>query len=319
MRPVLLALALASAPAVAPVPARAQEGGPPAPAQRADVPWYPSPYGPDDEAGAAGALLTPDAVRLALGLVTEGRVYALGLPLDEDAPAYPPRGFQHVLVENLGTGRSNHDDLVSGWLNVGTQLDGLAHAGADGVFYNGFRAEDIARADGLAHLGVENVPPIVARGVLLDVAALRGVARLGPGDVVSVADLEGALARQRLALRTGDVVLLHTGWLSVLAEDPAAYVEAQPGPDAEAAAWLAERGAVAVGNDTPRFEVVPNPDPDAFFPAHHTLLGRHGVYLLENVDTRALVADGVDEFLFVLAPLPVTGASQTVVNPLAIR
>lgn len=140
-----------------------------------------------------------------------------------------------------------------------------------------------------------------------------------PGDVVTVEDLEAAQKAQGVEIRRGDVVIVHTGWLSMLEEDPQAFIRQEPGIGVAAARYLVEKGVVAIGADNWGVEAVPHEDPATFFPAHVETLARAGVYLLENIDTRGLIADGVHEFLFVLGHARVKGAVQMIINPVAIR
>lgn len=280
--------------------------------------WFPSRYGPNDEIGAAN-LLTPSVVRRATGLVTQGKTYALGLEVNSKTPGYPPRHIDHYLLENIGSDHSNLDDIVTGWLNVGTQIDGLAHMGIGGVFYNGNKSADIVDANGLKKLGIEKVPPLVTRGVLLDMARYKGVQALQGGQAFTVADIEGACRQQGVQIERGDVVLLHTGWMDTMSGDTLRYYDSQPGPGRAVAEYLATKGIVALGSDTPRVDVVPFETPQEFFPVHQTLITKNGIYLLESVNTSALARDGVHEFLFVLGQPRFTGASQTIVNPVAIR
>lgn len=295
------------------------------PALAAEGP-FPSPFGPDDEIGAAN-LLSPEKVVQAAKLVTTGKTYALGIPVGRNTPAFPPR-FVSVTTFSPGqsgakTFGSNHgtynDDLLVAWLGTGTQIDGLGHLGAGHVYYNNNHAEDFVKPAGLAKLGLEKVPPIVTRGVLLDIAKVRGVERMQAGEVIGVADLEAAMRAQGVQIGKGDVVIVHTGWLSLLGEDPQAFIQKEPGIGVEAARWLVEKGVVAIGADNWGVEAVPHEDPSTFFPAHVETLARGGVYLLENIDTRGLVADGVSEFLFVLGQARVEGAVQMIINPVAIR
>ncbi|MFN3230997.1 MAG: cyclase family protein [Alphaproteobacteria bacterium] len=293
---------------------------------RAGEDWYPSKYGPDDEIGAAN-LLTPQRVLEAAKLVKTGKVYGLGIETSSETPAFPPRGWKVYIVQpdqiggaTLGhTKTSYNDDIVEGWFGVGTQIDGLGHLGIDNVYYNGNKAADFAKSTGLTKLGVEKIPPIVTRGVLLDIAGLRGVDRLEAGEAINRTDIDAALEKQGLSIGEGDVVLLHTGWMNMLDEDPVAFTAGEPGLGREGATYLASLGVVAVGGDSFAMEAVPHEDGAGQFEVHQILLAKNGVYILENIDTRQLAADGAHEFLFVLSAPRVTGAVQMIVNPVAIR
>jgi kynurenine formamidase len=285
--------------------------------------WYPSPWGPADQRGAANRI-TPQKVLEAKGLITRGTVYQLGHVYESTMPLFGTRHFSLKIPQTFGPQGSNnlrfHDELVSGELGqVGTQFDGLGHIGIGDLFYNGNNRADFSRPDGLEKLGIENVGPIVTRGVLVDVAAFKGVARLEGGYEITLADLRGALERQRMEVRAGDVIIVHTGWSSLWKVDNAAFGATSPGIGLEAARWLVEREVVIVGSDTWSMEVVPNPDANLAFPVHQLLIPRNGIYIFENLLTEELARDRVYEFAFFFAPLKLTGATGSPANPLAIR
>src|SRR5262249_13013561 len=149
-----------------------------------------------------------------------------------------------------------HDEVISGELGqIGTQFDGLGHFGIGDLFYNGNRRADFAQPGGLTRLGIENVGVIFTRGVLIDVARLRGTAMLEGGYEVTVDDLKNALARQRVSLGAGDVVLIHTGWGSLWMKDNARYLGSAPGIGLAAAQFLADSEVTVVGSDNSAVEV----------------------------------------------------------------
>ncbi len=189
--------------------------------------------------------------------------------------------------------------------------------GVDGVFYNGHRWQDIAAMDGLKKLGAEHIPPMVTRGLLLDMVALKG-RRLRGGEVITLADTKTALDRIGATARVGDIVLFHTGWLDLWRAGDDAFWKTQPGPGIEVANFLCEAGVAGIGADTSRLEADPHERPDVFFPVHQILLAKHGAHVLENWDTQVLVNAKANQFCLVVVPLPITGASQTWVNPVVI-
>ena len=291
--------------------------------------WWPSEWGPNDQRGAANRL-TPGHVLEASRLIRAGKVYSLGRVYEHGMPLPGKRHFSLTIPGSPTGGPAGknqevyHDDLFSGEIGqIGTQLDGLGHVGVrladDDYFYNGFRRSQFGTAYGLEKLGIENVGVFFTRGVLLDVAAARGVARLKAGEVVSVGDLEAALRAQGLEVREGDVVLLRTGHGQLWMKDNAGYAAGEPGIGMDAARWLCARKIVLVGADTWATEVVPPEDPDRPFPAHQMLLVRHGIYNLENLDLEELARDKVYEFAFVFAPLRLKGATGSPGNPIAVR
>jgi hypothetical protein len=288
--------------------------------------WYPSRYGADDTLGAVN-LLTPEKVLQAARLVTTGKTYALGVLTGPDSPAYPPRRYAMTVLQpgdgtgvTMGSNRATgNDDLLTTWLGIGSQLDGLGHMGIEHRYYNGLHASDFVAPTGLTKLGTHEVPPIVTRGVLLNMARLRNQSIVPEGTAFNSREIQAAAQAQGVTLEAGDVVLFHTGWLDVAASDPNRFMSGQPGLGLDGARYLAGLGVVAVGADNWALEVIPHEDPDQVFPVHPELLAKNGVYILENMDTRELAADGVTEFLFVLGQPRFVGAVQVVINPVAIR
>jgi kynurenine formamidase len=200
-------------------------------------------------------------------------------------------------------------------MGIGTQIDGLGHFGLGHRFYNGISADELAASNKLEPAAL---PPIVTRGVLLDMTRALGKPRLEAGDRIGRAEIDKALKRQHLAIRKGDVVLFHTGWMALATSDPERFRAGEPGLVADGAEYLAELGVVAVGADNIALEASPSDHPGMAL-VHSTLLTRNGVYILEMIDTRALAADGVGEFLFVLGVPRLRGTVQMTINPVAIR
>jgi len=285
--------------------------------------FYPSRWGADDQRGAANRI-TPAKVLEARDLITRGAVYQLGRVYEAGMPLFGTRHFSLRIPQTYGPLGANrtmyHDEVVSAEIGqVGTQFDGLGHIGVGDLFYNGHDRADFSRGDGLTKLGIENVGALTTRGVLVDVAAFKGVPMLGDGYEITRADLTGALERQRTEIHAGDVVLVHTGWGSLWLADNARFGGSAPGVGLDAARYLVEREVVLVGSDTWATEVVPNPDPELQFPVHQLLIPRNGIYIFENLATEELARDRVYEFAFFFAPLKLKGATGSPGNPLAIR
>jgi kynurenine formamidase len=285
--------------------------------------WYPSRWGADDQRGAANRI-TPAKVLEAKDEITNGRLYQLGRMYESGMPLFGSRHFSLLIPQAYEMDGRNeavyHDEIVSAELGqVGTQFDGLGHMGIGDHFYNGHRRSEFAKPGGLTHLGVEHVGAIVSRGVLIDVAAFKGVPMLEGGYEITRADLEGALARQAVGIRPGDVVILHTGWGSLWMQDNARFLDNAPGIGLPAAQFLVEREVVLVGSDAWGVEVFPNPDPSLAAPVHQLLLAKNGIYLFENLATEELARDRAYEFAFVFAPLRLKGATGSPGNPVAIR
>jgi len=288
--------------------------------------WFPSAYGEGDEIGAAN-LLSDSLALEASKLVTNGKVYALGIETNSATPAFAPRGFKIYIVQpdqqagqTMGPNKMTYnDDVVEGWFGVGTQIDGLGHLGIDNVYYNGYKASGFATPNGLTKLGIEKVPPIVTKGVLLDMAAYYGVSRMEKGQAINSADIKAAAKAQGVSISKGSVVLLHTGWMTMLDEDPVAFASGAPGLGRDGARYLASLGVVAIGGDSTALEAVPHEEGSGNYEVHQILLAKNGVYILENIDSRELDADKAYEFMFVLSPAKITGAVQMIINPVAIR
>jgi kynurenine formamidase len=285
--------------------------------------WFPSRWGAADQRGAANRL-TPAKVLEAKNVITKGNVYQLGRTYESAMPIFGTRHFSLRIPQAFGPLGSNkmiyHDEVVSGELGqIGTQFDGLGHIGIGDLFYNGNNRLDFAKAEGLQKLGVENVGAIATRGVLVDVAAFKGVARLDGGYEITLADLQGALRKQGTEIRAGDVVLVHSGWGSLWMVDNAKFGASAPGIGLAAAQYLVEREIVMIGADTWSMEVVPNPNPQLQFPVHQLLIPRNGIYIFENLASEELARDRVYEFAFFFAPLKLKGATGSPGNPIAIR
>lgn len=290
--------------------------------------WWPSRHGPDDERGSANEL-TPEVVLAALGLPREGRVVDLSQVLDAAAPlGMAPRSFNMMLLAHGALPgselASQENELVyveehaEHPYHVGTHLDGLGHVGIGGRFYNGHPLAELFGPNGLTRLGAEQIPPYVTRGVLLDVAGLVGEDPLPSGFAIGAELLREAAQRHGVELRPGDAVLLHTGWADLWRADPERYQAAEPGVALDAAEWLVERRPSLVGADNWAFEVVPPVDPRRPFAVHQRLIAEAGIYILENLVTRALRDHGASEFLFVMGPVAARGATGAMVRPAAV-
>lgn len=288
--------------------------------------WWPSKYGASDTIGAANNL-SAEGTKEAARLVKLGKTYALGVVTDRGTPAYPPRSYNIVVTQsNDGMGVpaaanqvTANDDILMTYLGIGTQLDGLGHLGIGHRYYNGMLAKDFVTPSGLSKLGTESIPPMATRGILLDMTKHQGGKMLAAGTAFNRAEIEAAAKAAGVSIGKGDVVLFHTGYLALAGKDPARFIGQQPGLGKEGAAYLASLGVVAVGADTAALEVIPFEDKTEAFPVHQILLAKHGVHILENINTAELAQDGATEFLFVLGQPRFQGAVQMVVNPIAIR
>jgi kynurenine formamidase len=287
--------------------------------------WTKSKWGPNDEIGAAN-YMTPELVVKAASLVKTGKTYALGMPVDSKTPAYPPRTFKITIVQpgqagNSGIGPNKatyNDDILDTWVGIGSQIDGLGHLGIEHVYYNGNKLADFADPTGLKKLGIEKIPPMVTRGVLFDMAAYYNTDVVKEGTAFNVKEIEEVAKKQGVEIRQGDVVIFHTGWLSLIGRDDKRYSTAEPGLGVEGAKYLTGKGVVAVGADTWAVEVLPFESKNVF-EVHQILLAMNGTYILENMDTAELARDKGYEFLFVLGQPRWRGGVQSMINPIAIR
>ena len=298
-----------------------------------ETPWWPSRYGADDQIGTLNEL-TPARVAAAARLVKSGTVVNLGRVLDDDTPVFPGRYWKQTVdvsphtvnlrrpdAHGKGWGRNEINwitEIQAGTFQVGTQLDSIGHIQIGDRFYNGWTVRDVVEAWGLNRFGMETVPPIVGRGVLLDIARVRGVERLDAGDVITVADAERALETQGTDLQAGDVVLFHTGWGSLYGVDNATFLSGEPGPGMALIRWLYERRVAAVGTDTWSIGPVPGEDPERPFVVPQTMYVKMGLFGFENLATEQLATRGVYEFLFVNTHARTRGSTAAVVAPAAV-
>jgi kynurenine formamidase len=288
-------------------------------------------WGAADERGALN-LLDPATVLAATQVCRTGVVYNLGLPVQRSGvPVFDYRGAPQRLTltgagelgafadygapDDLG---ANEDTLVIPAHN-GTHMDALSHVFSDGKMYNGFDARTFTASAGAAHCGIEKTGGFAARAVLLDVARHMGVDWIEPGTNISGDDLEACRAAQGSEIRRGDIVLVRTGWLDLFATlgfgEAAPF--AQPGLGVSTVPFFDDHDVCAVGADNAAIECIPF-DGDKFLALHIELLVKRGVTLIEHLVLSKMAADGCHEALFVAAPMLVTGASGSPLNPIAI-
>ena len=298
--------------------AHAQTWRPPAETQRC-----PSKWGASDERGSANHI-KPDTVLKATRLIKTGEVIEIAHVLNDKMPISATRRFDvHVkrTFMNLFSNRrgSNEELVVSEIGQVGTQFDGFAHQSIECSHYNCFKTDEISTRTGFTKLGIEKVGTLMARGVLIDVAALKGVDMLGDTYQITPEDLQQALQRQNIQLRPGDAILINTGWNKLWAKDNARYMRTCPGIGVAAAEWLATQDLLLVGADNWPVEVAPNPDPQLSLPVHQIMLAVNGIHILENLKLDELAAKKVYEFAFVMQPLKAQGFTGSTVAPAAVR
>jgi kynurenine formamidase len=302
--------------------------------------WWPNAlWGEGDEAGSTNWYTKPEVVLRALAEADQGKTYKLGHPYTADMPLFGSRQFV-LRIPATPTGGpfgSNkivwHDEFLATEVGqVGTQFDGLGHIGvqigADGErdkmrFYNGFIEGEFATAYGLEKLGTEKLHPIVARGVLLDFAAARGVDVMNKGECATMDDVQAALDKQGMSdfqFMEGDAILFRYGWESHW-DDPPTFNDGSPGICMDVARWLAEEVQAGVtGGDTwNTTDPVPYPDePTCVFCIHQYLQTRHGIVNQENLRLKQLADDEVYVFAYIYTPTPIAGATGSMGSPVAI-
>ena len=287
----------------------------------------PSPWGADDQIGAANRITT-QRIATAAQLVKKGESHPLGIVIEPGMPAYPPRYTQLQVVQplqqfnaDLGVGwdASSNDDVLQMWLGTGPQIDGLGHMGEAGEFYNCNQGKDFSVITGLTKLDISGIPPLVGRGVLIDMAKQMGVAHLAAGQPITSDDIKAAMKAQNIVIGEGDIVLLHTGYTDAkLQTEPQLWAASIPGITNEAAVFLASLKPTAVGADTWGLGAVPPRPGDKIFYDHVVLLKQNGIYILETMNTGRLAEEAVHEFMFVLGQARLKGAVQMIINPVAM-
>lgn len=294
-----------------------------------------SPWGAHDEIGRLN-LITEASRNEILSRIEGSKSYDLSVDYFIGMPSWQAAGDPHyriwmthtphgtVVDDPLGVGQTMNEHVsytgaaVSMYTHMGTHIDALVHFGLNGKIWNGFSAAEHLGDRGWQVGGVENIPPIIARGVLIDVAAAKGVDMLPDGYRVSREDLVEALQKQGVELREGDVVLVRTGRMRLF-DDTAAYMKNPPGLGLSAARFLVkESGAMIVGADNLSFEAFPSELKTDYVPVHTYLLAELGAPIIELAYLEDLSKDMVYEFAFIGAPLKLRGADAAPIRPVAI-
>jgi len=288
----------------------------------ADANRCPSKWGAGDQRGSAN-MITSASVMAALRLVKTGKIFELGDVLTTDADkSYINRGRVFNIYTKpampIPETRVSHEELVITELGqVGTQMDGFAHQMYGESFYNCFQFKDIATRNGFTKLGIENAGSLISRGILIDIAAYKGVDILPQDYEITDLDLQQALNKQSVSLQPGDTVLINTGWGKHRGKDNKLYGSDTPGLGTTAAKWLVNQQAMIVGADNCCVEF--RSETQDNLPVHSMLLIQNGVYMVENMNLQDLAKSKVYEFLFIMQPLKLKGATGSAVAPVAIQ
>jgi kynurenine formamidase len=285
--------------------------------------------------GAAARLITPEATLRATRLARTGRVLALGQSFGESMPQLadcPDVGHSRRLRRQAflsptpeawsSRGLDSGPRISSEWLEMsthsGTHIDALGHWSTRDQQFGGIAVDENWAESGMQRLGLEECLPIVTRGILLDVARVRGVARLEGGDLIHPDDLQRAAAQAGIEISPADVALVRTGWAQWWSESAVEYMSAAPGLTRAAANWLADRGVVAIGADTWVVDAVPPENPAEQRAVHEVCLVERGINLIENLNLEDLAREQASEFLFACLPPRFMGGTGFPVMPVAI-
>jgi kynurenine formamidase len=288
-------------------------------------------WGKGDQLGA-GHLLTPANTLQAIKEVQRGEIWDLSFETRMGAPAILPNQTPFIMSASATarnsakrrrkTGATNDAgsnlERIEMTTHVGTHMDALGHFSIGEHLFGGYSVEDTVDDWGLVNLGIEHCPPIISRGVMLDVAGADGEAFLASGRAVTPDDMKRALDNAGLSLRPGDVVFVRTGWGQFFMKDNARYLAGEPGLNLDAAHWLTAQDVVAVGADNMAVEVLPAEKHEVLMPVHQHCLAEAGVHLVENLALDELAAAGISSFCLAMLPVKFTGATGSPVRPVAI-
>ncbi len=294
-----------------------------------------SPWGEADEIGRLN-MITGKSTQSILSQVNSSKVYDLAVEYFIGMPSWQAAGDPHyrlwmthtphgtLIDDPLNTGTTINEHVsytgaaISLYTHMGTHIDALNHFGLNGKIWNQFKADEHLGDRGWKVAGAENLPPIIARGVLIDVAAAKGMDMLPEGFRISEKDIIAALKAQNTDVQPGDIVLIRTGRMQVY-EDARAYMENSPGIGLSAARFLAEeKGAMIIGADNLSLEAFPSEIESDYVPVHTYLLAQQGIPIMELVNLEALSRDKVYTFAFLGGSLKLRGADAAPIRPLAL-
>ncbi len=295
-----------------------------------DEKWYPSEYGQDDVLGTLNHI-NKDKVKSAIGLVKSGRIINLSHEIYNGMPGRqaihgpffyllsqrvydhrPP--FRKPTRNKFGAALSRME-MVD---HLGTHIDSLNHISFDNKFYNGNDAYDLSAVFGTTKLGIDETPPIVTRGIMVDSTEGREI--MEHDEPVKLKQVQKYLSERDINVQPGDAIFFYTG-TGRLWHEPQKYneyYERSPGIGMELAKWLAEKKVGVTGSDTPSTEVSPPEIEGTRLPVHQYLITKQGIRLIDNINLNELAAEKISEFLFVLSPMRIKGSTASPATPIAI-
>jgi kynurenine formamidase len=278
----------------------------------------PSKWGKDDQRGSAN-MMKPETVLQAAKLIKTGEVFELAAILSPDTKeSFINAGRQYNIYTKpsppIPNARQVQEELVITELGqIGTQIDAFSHQMWGDSFYNCFKLGDIGTRNGFKKLGAEHIGALFTRGVLIDVAGLKGVDMLPTSYTITPDDLQQALAKANVKLQPGDTVVIRTGWSKLMGKDNERYGSQNAGIGIAAGQWLLTQNPLMIAADNCCVEVRPS-EAGHSLPIHAMMIIQNGIYLMEN-----LAAAGATEFAFIVQPLKIKGGTGSAVAPVAIR
>jgi kynurenine formamidase len=276
-------------------------------------------WGVEDQRGSAN-LLTPSVVLAALDVPVRGTVIPLGTEVGKRGALSGGRNATWHVTTRVDSpqdpGRGRAEDMLTMHTHAHSHLDGLGHVWYDGGLYNGVSPAVIGRG-GARRLGVDQIGGIVTRGLLLDLTQ-GGGREWGAGELIEADDLSALCATAEFEPRSGDALMIRTGWFDKFLEGDSSFYDGEPGLSSSALEWITQREPTAVGLDNFAGECMPAPVGLNPLLVHETLLRDYGIYMLELLNFRALALAGATAFLFVAAPLMIDQGLGSPINPLAV-
>jgi kynurenine formamidase len=265
-------------------------------------------------------------------LVKTGKVYSLSF-INQDPPRFPI-GFPLLGVNITGRHKINDHDIhqhpiknnifteviesITMSCHSITHIDALCHIGevVDGKarLYDNIPADEVEHEKGFKKLGIEQCPPIITRGVLLDIPFYKGLKLLPKSYTITAEDLEATSELENIEVKQGDCVLIRTALPTIWSQQNETFYRFGPGPELEAAQWLIDKGVIISGADTISYEKCPSPT----HPVHRKMINHNGILLMKLLNLEEIAKEKIYEFLFIAIPLRIFGATASPVNPIAI-